>query len=216
MENTNAKNQANGETSRRREWIILAVIAFAAAGLVAIFYLYLAQSRIYVEKSGIEAQPISLSSQQGGILQTMFVKIGDDVSANQPVAQIGNEVVKTKDPGKIISANNDIGKNFAPDEAVATMIRPDDLRLVARVEEDKGLNKIEVGQKVFFTVDAFGSKEYSGIVDEVSPTARSGDIVFNISSARQENEFNVKVRFNVSDYPELKNGMSAKSWIYVK
>jgi multidrug resistance efflux pump len=109
---------------------------------------------------------------------------------------------------------DDIGKNFAPYEAVATMINSEDLRVVAQVEEDKGLADIRVGQPAYFTVDAFGSKKYSGIVDEISPTARSGDVVFNISSARQQQEFNVKIRFNVSDYPELKNGMSAKAWIY--
>ena len=78
----------------------------------------------------------------------------------------------------------------------------------------KGLKDIKVGQTVVFTVDAFGSKEYPGIVNEISPTSNQGDIVFNISGARQEMDFNVKVRFDEAQYPELKNGMSAKLWIY--
>jgi PAS domain-containing protein len=90
----------------------------------------------------------------------------------------------------------------------------DHLRVVAQVEEDKGLANIKVGQRVAFTVDVFGSKKFEGVVDEVSPTSRQGDVVFNISSQRQVNEFNVKIRFDVSKYPELKNGMSAKAWIY--
>ena len=61
---------------------------------------------------------------------------------------------------------------------------------------------------------AFGSKEYSGVVDEISPTSNVGDIVFNISNARQQQTFNIKIRFDVTQYPELKNGMSAKLWIY--
>lgn len=208
------KNQTKGEVSRRREWIILAFFAFFMVGLVALFYLYLTQSRVYIEKSSLVAQSIDLSSPGGGVLEKMFVKVGDNVSANEPVAQIGNDIVKTEQSGIIISVKDDIGKNFAPYEAVATMINPEDLRVVAQVEEDKGLADIRVGQLAYFTVDAFGSKKYSGIVDEISPTARSGDVVFNISSARQQQEFNVKIRFNVSDYPELKNGMSAKVWIY--
>jgi len=214
MENNHMKNQTKGEVSRRREWIILAFFAFFMVGLVALFYLYLTQSRVYVEKSSLVAQSIDLSSPGGGVLEKMFVKVGDNVSANEPVAQIGNDIVKTEQSGIIISVKDDIGKNFAPYEAVATMINPEDLRVVAQVEEDKGLADIRVGQPAYFTVDAFGSKKYSGIVDEISPTARSGDVVFNISSARQQQEFNVKIRFNVSDYPELKNGMSAKVWIY--
>jgi multidrug resistance efflux pump len=214
MENSHMKNQTKGEVSRRREWIILAFFAFFMVGLVALFYLYLTQSRVYIEKSSLVAQSIDLSSPGGGVLEKMFVKVGDNVSANEPVAQIGNDIVKAEQSGIIISVKDDIGKNFAPYEAVATMINPEDLRVVAQVEEDKGLADIRVGQLAYFTVDAFGSKKYSGIVDEISPTARSGDVVFNISSARQQQEFNVKIRFNVSDYPELKNGMSAKVWIY--
>ena len=194
--------------------MFLAAFAFLVAGAVALFYFYLTQSYIYTENGSIEAPVIGLSSSSSGVLQNLFVKAGDQVSANQTVAQIGNDVVKTKDSGIIISVQNNIGKNFAPNEAVVTMIKPEDLRLVAQVEEDKGLNAVQVGQKVSFTVDAFGSKKFSGIVDEISPTARSGDIVFNISSTRQEQEFNIKARYDVSAYPELLNGMSAKVWIY--
>jgi len=76
------------------------------------------------------------------------------------------------------------------------------------------LSDIKVGQSAIFTVDAFGSKQYSGIVDQINPTSDTGDIVFNISGTRQEMNFDVKVRFDVNQYPELKNGMSAKLWIY--
>ena len=94
------------------------------------------------------------------------------------------------------------------------MIDPEQLRVTGQVEEDKGLKDIKVGQTAIFTVDAFGSKKYSGIVDQINPTADSGDIVFNISNTRQENNFDVKIRFDSNQYPELKNGMSAKLWIY--
>ena len=71
-----------------------------------------------------------------------------------------------------------------------------------------------MGQGIIFTVDAFGAEKFNGIVDEVRPTSRQGDVVFNISSQRQENEFNIKIRFDEKNYPQLKNGMSAKVWIY--
>jgi len=63
-------------------------------------------------------------------------------------------------------------------------------------------------------VDAFGSKTYKGVVDEVSPTSNQSDVVFNISDQRPTNQFEVKVRFDPTLYPELKNGMSAKIWVY--
>lgn len=194
--------------------MLLAGFAFLVAGAVALFYLDLAKSQVYVEKSTIEAPTIGLSSPFGGTLQSLFIQAGDDVASNTPIAQVGNDIIKSRETGTIISVENNIGKNFSPNEAIATMIRPMDLRVDAQIEEDKGLDEVQVGQKAYFTVDTFSSKTYSGIVDEISPTARSGDVVFNISSARQEQEFDIKIRFDVSAYPELKNGMSAKTWIY--
>ena len=209
---SNANNSGNG--SKRKQLMLLALFTFLAAAAIALFYLYLSQDRVYVEDSYITANEINLSSTTGGKLQKLFVSAGDSVSANQVIAQVGNDLVKTKDSGMVISTNNEIGKNFSPNETVATMIRPQDLRVDAKVEEDKGLSDIKVGQEVTFTVDAFGSKKFAGIVDEISPTPRSGDVVFNISDARQEQEFDVKIRFDVYNYPEIKNGMSAKVWIY--
>jgi multidrug resistance efflux pump len=214
MENNNNEKQSGKKNSGRNRLMLLALLAFLVAGAVALFYISLSKSRVYVEKSALDAPAIDLSSQGGGALQKLFVRVGDKVQANEPIAQVGNDIVKTKDQGVIISIKNDIGKNFTPGEAVASMINPADLRVIARVEEDKGLGGIQIGQKAIFTVDAFGSKQYAGIVDEISPTARSGDVVFNISNVRELQEFNVKIRFNVLSYPELKNGMSAKAWIY--
>jgi multidrug resistance efflux pump len=215
MENNINKDNAVENGSARKRMMILALSAFLVAGAVALFYVSLSKSRVYVEKSSIEAPAIDLSSENGGTLQKLFVSSGDEVQAGEAVAQIGNDIVKTKEAGLITSVQNEVGKYFSPGEDAVSMINPEDLRIVAQVEEDKGLSSVAVGQKVAFTVDAFGSREYSGVVDEVSPTARSGDIVFNISTARQEQEFNVKIRFDAKAYPEIKNGMSAKVWIYL-
>src|SRR6185369_571507 len=96
---------------------------------------------------------------------------------------------------------------------VVTMIEPKELRVVARVSEDKGLKDIYEGQKVLFTVDAFGARQYEGTVENVSDTSHEGDVVFDMSDKREEKEFEVKVRFDGNAYPELQHGMSAKVWI---
>ncbi len=93
------------------------------------------------------------------------------------------------------------------------MIDPQELRVIGRVQEDKGLKDIAPGQHVMFTVDAYPSNQYQGVVETVAPSSRTGDIVFSISDKRQEQEFDVRVSYDVNAYPELKNGMSAKMWI---
>jgi multidrug resistance efflux pump len=202
-----------GLTDQKR-LLILVSFGFILAAILGILYYLQIQKYIYVEKCQILAPTVELSSQNGGNLHKVFVEEGDYVSQNSNIAQVGNEIITTKSSGIVTSAQREIGKNFSPGEAVATMIKQDDLRVVARVEEDKGLDQVKLGQPVFFTVDTFGSKEYSGIVDEITKTARTSDIVFNISSQRQLQEFEVKIRFDRGKYPELLNGMSAKAWIY--
>jgi len=194
--------------------IIIAAAIIILGGVIGFIYWNISSSRVYVENSAISAPIIKLAPTTGGVLQEVFVNVGDMVQTSAPIARIGNELIKANSNGQILSIDTNMGDNFAPGQAVATMINPQDLRVLGQVQEDKGLKNIKIGQKAIFTVDAFGSKKYSGIVDQISPTSDAGDIVFNISSTRQENNFDVKVRFDVNQYPELKNGMSAKLWIY--
>ncbi len=212
--NNQVVNSGNGENRTRSIMIVVLVIFVIVASVIGLLYINVLSKRVYVDKSEIDASQIALSSKSGGILEELFVKEGDKISADAVVARVGNELVKSKDSGLVISRQDEIGKYFNPGEAIVTMIKPSDLRVVGRLEEDKGLKDVKIGQRVFFEVDAFGTQQYEGIIDEVSPTSRPSDVVFNISDQRQENEFNVKARFNLSDYPELKNGMSAKMWIY--
>ena len=192
--------------------IAVAVIILAIAG--GLIYWNIVSSRVYIENSSLSAPVTNLITASGGNLEEVFVNVGDHVQDSAPIARVGNELIKANSAGQILSVNTNIGDSFAPGQTIATMVNPEDLRVIGQVQEDKGLKDIKIGQEAVFTVDAFGSKEYSGIVDQISPTSNTGDIVFNISNTRQENDFNVKVRFDVSQYPELKNGMSAKLWIY--
>lgn len=192
---------------------LILVVAIAIGGGA---YWKISSGRIYIEKGEISAPQIDLSSQNGGILETLMVKEGDMVEKNQPVAQIGDEVVRSREDGLVIRVQDKIGKLFNHGEAVVSIIKPSDLRILGTIGEDKGLKDIKVGQRVVFTADAFGSKEYEGFVDEVSPSSKDKGLSFSISDKRATSDFVIKVRFNTDAYSELKNGMSAKIWIYEK
>lgn len=198
-------------------WVLTILISLVLVGGASTFaYLKISGGRIYTDKAEVSAPSIDLAPQSSGILEDILVHEGDRVNANTVVAQIGNELVKTKTGGLITATKADVGKLFNRGETVVSMIDPTELRVVGRIAEDSGLVDIRIGQIAKFTVDAFGSKEYEGVVDEISPTSREGGIVFNISDKREAKEFNVKIRFNIDKYPELKNGMSVKLWIYQK
>lgn len=186
------------------------------AAISASAYWMVTKDRVYTDDAQVYAPQIALAPSAPGTLEQIFVQDGDIVAANTVVARVGNELIKTKTPGLVVSTVQDGGKLVNAGESVVTIIDPDELRVVAKIDENKGLNSIHAGQPVVFTVDAFGSKKYNGIVDEVSSTSHAGDVVFNISDQRPVAQFDVKIRFNSQTYPELKNGMSAKVWIYKK
>lgn len=172
------------------------------------------QSRIYIENAMIQAPVITVASLTGGRVDEVFVKTGDEVHQSQPVARIGTEVLEAERDGVIVDTPGEPGSSVTPGQAVVTMIDPTDLRVVGRVEENKGWSSLHVGQRAVFTVDAFSGKQYSGMVDELSQAARAQGLAFNISEKRATQEFEIKVRYNIDEAPELKQGMSAKLWIY--
>ncbi|HUD04197.1 MAG TPA: HlyD family efflux transporter periplasmic adaptor subunit [Candidatus Paceibacterota bacterium] len=193
--------------------LILLIVAIGGGTLL---YLKISSETVYIDQSSISAPTISLSSDVSGILQDVYVKEGDYVEANTVVARVGDELIQTKTAGIITEADADLGQLYNVGQAVVTMIDPTTLRVVGQLDEDKGLSKVSVGQYVTFTVDAFGSKQYQGVVDEVSPEAQSSDVIFQISDQREEQIFDVKARFDTTAYPELKDGMSARMWVHLQ
>ncbi len=201
----------------RRTWIRTgAVVGLIAVSAGALAYWILSTNRVYVDSALVEAPTIDLAPASGGKVQQLFVNEGDQVLADAPIVQVGNELVKAKTAGIVISLPEQVGSLVAPGETVAEMIDPQTLRIVGKLDENKGLDEVAVGDRVVFTVDAFGSKLFPAVVDEVSPSSAQSGIVFNISNTRETQQFVIKARYDVAAYPELKNGMSARMWIYTR
>jgi multidrug resistance efflux pump len=209
------------EKNNNRRKIMLATIgAIIVGGVIGGgAYYYVSGKTIFIDQSIVQAPIINLSPTNGGALQAVFVKAGDMVTTNEPVARVGDQIVEAKTNGEIVSVDQNIGEYENPltgQANVATMIDPTQLRVVGALDENKGLANIQVGDAATFTVDAFGSKSFEGVVDEVAPSANQESVVFNISTQRPTNQFDVYIRFDPTKYPELKNGMSARVWIYTQ
>lgn len=199
-----------------RPVVIGALVACVVIGIGA--YWYVSSKTVYVDLSVVQAPVINLSPAASGQLQAVFVNVGDMVTANQPIARVGDDIVESQTSGEIVSVDENLGEfeNAMTGQAiVATMVDPTQLRVVGHLDEDKGLADVKVGDVAKFTVDAFGSKEYYGVVDEVGQISE-GETTSNIFSQRPTYQFNVYVRFDPARYPELKDGMSARIWVYVK
>lgn len=195
---------------------LLGMLLLLVIAVVAGFYLILTRNQIYTDKAEIEAPIVTISPIQSGSLEKVLVAEGQKVEAGTVVAQVSDQILRTKDAGIVISAEDKIGKTIGTNDPVIALINPRELRVVAHVDEDKGIKDIKVGELVSFTVDAFASKKYSGVVNEISQTARQSGVVFNISDQREVKQFDVKISFDTDQYAELKNGMSAKVTIFTK
>lgn len=184
--------------------------------LVGLLYWKSISTYITIDLSQISAPIINIGPESAGILSEVYVKPGEVVTVNEPLAQIGSEILSAKTSGIVVSIENTPGQVFAPGSPVVSMIDPTQLRVVGKIDEDKGLARIKVGDPATFTVDAFGGKQFTGLVDEISPTANQSSVVFSISDKREIKQFDLKVRYDIASHPEFKNGMSAKLRIYAK
>lgn len=184
--------------------------------LIGFLYWKSISSYISIDMSQIVAPVISIGPESQGILSNIYVKVGESVDANEQVARVGSETILTKISGIVIAVQNSPGQVFSPGSSIVSMIDPNQLRVVGKIDEDKGLSRIKVGDTATFTVDAFGGTVFTGIVDEISPTSEQSGIVFSISDKREVKQFEVKVKFDIKSHTEFKNGMSAKLKIYAK
>lgn len=192
--------------------ITIIVIALLAIGLYLVINHI--NSRVYIENAEISTPIITLDAPTTGILDKVKVEIGDTVGKGAIVATIGETPLRTKTAGIIVDTLDAPGQLVTPQTPIVKMIDPANYRLIGQVDENKGLADIKPGQQVVFTVDAYPGKKYEGQVDVVTPTSHESDVVFSISDKLQTKRFDVRVTFDPARYPELKNGISAKMWIY--
>jgi multidrug resistance efflux pump len=205
------------ESVFKKGWLQSLAAIIVIFGLLAGFLFWqLEAGKILIENSYLEAPIVNLSPTTPGVLNALYIKEGDRVLANSQVALVGSQIIYTKDDGVVSYAPSVLGAYFSPGQIVASIVNDQEMKVVGQIDENKGLKNIVVGQRATFTVDAYPGKNYEGIVDEISPTSNDTSVVFSISDKRPTKKFDVKVKFNISDYPELKNGMSAKITVYTK
>jgi len=201
----------------KRPWIHSLISFVVIFGVLAGFLFWQTKKNtVFIENSNLEAPIINLAPSSPGVLNALYVKEGDQVEANSQVALVGSQIISTKDGGIVSGAPVVLGSYFSPGQTVVSIVNVAEMKVVGQLEETKGLDSIKAGQRATFSVDAFPGKTYVGVVDSVSQTADNTGIVFSISDKRPTEIFDVKVRFNVADYGELKSGMSAKITVYTK
>lgn len=172
--------------------------------------------RVFIDNSVIQAPVITVSPSLSGKVQEIRVKEGQTVQNGDTLAVVGSETLRAVTDGLVISATDLTGSTVNPTTQLVQMIRPVNMRVTGTIDENKGLNSIRVGQVVSFTVDALPDQTFWGYVDEISPSAVAPAFSFSTSTERATQQFTVYARFDSTQYPAIKNGMSAKMVVYTK
>lgn len=210
MKNTFAKVK-DPKTLRVIIGVVLVVL------LVGTYWFYETKTgRISIDTSLIEAPTITVTSPSSGVLSSIPVHEGEQVTKGDALVVVGSNTIRADSDGIVTTISQDTGSTVGPTTQLIQMINPDHLRVDGTIDENKGLGQIKVGQVASFTVDAFPGKIFWGYVDEISSTAKESQLSFSISSERPTQQFDVYVRFPAQKYPMLKNGMSAKIAVYTK
>lgn len=173
-------------------------------------------NRVNTDMAQVTAPIISVAPDASGRLINTLVEEGDIVKKGDVLGNTETGMLKAYSDGLIIKVNKQIGSFFNPQTPVVQMVNTNEIRISGEIDENKGLNKIKIGQVAFFTIDAWPGKKFWGFVDEVSPTAKQDQLSFSISNNRPTRQFLVYVKYDTNKYPEIKNGMSAKMTIFTK
>jgi multidrug resistance efflux pump len=188
------------------------LIALVSGGLF--YYLKIMQNRVLIENSVVTVPTIPITSITTGKLRSVSVVEGQKIKKGDVVAVVGSELLRAYDDGVIVETSKLIGATIAPGTPIAKIVNVNEMRIDGTIDENKGLNKITLGQVVSFTVDALPGKIFWGYVDEVAPSAKQTSMTFSISSERPVQQFEVYARFDANAQPEIKNGMSAKMTVF--
>lgn len=193
---------------------IVIVVAILITLLGVYVYYEKTANRVSINNSIVQAPIITVSPSYSGKVLDVNVREGQHVSVGDELVTVGSETLRADTDGIIISASDLKGSSVGPQTQLIQMINPVNLRIQGTIDEDKGLNKIKVGQVVSFTVDALPGNTYWGYVDQVSPSAKSSGFTFSTSTERVTKQFVVYAKFDSTAFPSIKNGMSAKMKVY--
>lgn len=193
------------------------LVVFVVIALIGGYVFYqLLRDRVPIEDSLIQAPIITISPETPGKILNIKVYEGEKVKKGDSLAIVGTSSLNAYKDGLIVSTNNAIGSIASAQTPVVQMINFSDMRVAGTIDENKGLDKVKIGQTVSFTVDALPGQTFWGYVDEISPTAKQTQLQFSVSSERPTQQFIVYANFNAYAYPQIKNGMSAKMTVYTQ
>jgi multidrug resistance efflux pump len=209
--------------------LILTLLILAGGG-IGYYYWYEGAHYVKTEDARVAGDIYRIMPRIAGKITALQIAEGDTVVADQIVGQqdtmnlptnmLDNATLRAPISGTVIKTLAKEGEVVAPGQAVAMVIDESKLYISANIEETE-VNRVKIGQKVAFTVDAFPDKQLIGHVEEIGEATNS---TFSLLPATNTSgnftkvtqRIPIKISIDNSDGIELSAGMNAVIKIFVK
>ncbi len=168
----------------KRKLVLYVILLLLVVGGGSIGYYYWYQGAHYVttQDARITGDIYRVMPKMTGKLTGLAVKEGDAVVADQIVGQqdttnvagnmLENSVLRAPITGTVIKTQAKEGEVVSTGTSVALVIDESKLYISANLEETE-IERLKLGQKVDFTVDAYPGKQLSGHLMEIGKATNS-------------------------------------------
>ena len=148
--------------------VIAAAIVILLAGLgIAGYFIYEGSFYYQTDNAMVDAVIYQLTANASGQLVIMNISQGDEVKAGQVLAQVEKgPYVRSPVDGTVTDVKMQKGDYVTASDVILVVVKTSDMYITANVEETNIL-KIQVGQSVSVSLDAYG-RSFDGYVEEVN------------------------------------------------
>ena len=169
---TQAKDSAQPETKEKKgkgkilAGLILTLLLMAGAG-VGYYFVWQGANYIVTDNARITTDLVTISSGIPGTLERFMIYEGRRVAQDEVLGWVEHgEVMRSPIDGLVIHTSAVQGQEVLPMEPLAVIAGVGNLHIQANIEENDIL-RIQPGQTVTVTIDAFGSRQFTGYVSNI-------------------------------------------------
>ncbi|MDQ1914452.1 HlyD family efflux transporter periplasmic adaptor subunit [Paenibacillus sp. GD4] len=210
-------------------YVILLVMVASGAG-IGVYYWYENEHYVKTEDARVAGEIYRVMPRIAGKMNSLGVKIGDTVVADQIVGQqditnlpnslLDQATLRAPISGTVIQTSAKPGEVVSPGQAVAMIMDKSKVYISADIEETS-INKVKLGQTVDIELDTYPGRPFTGKVTEIGEAAASTfSLMPTISTSgsftKVTQRINVKVAIDDHEGLDFAPGMNAVIKIHIK
>jgi multidrug resistance efflux pump len=210
-------------------YVILIVLVVSGAGIGS-YYWYENANYVSTDDARIAGDIYRVMPRISGKINSLGVKIGDSVVADQVIGQqditnlsnslLDQATLRSPISGTVIQTSAKVGEVVSPGQSVAMVVDMSKLYISADIEETN-IKKVKIGQPVDISVDTYPGHTFTGKVFEIGEAAASTFSLLpttSTSGSFTKVTQRITVKISIDDHQglDLAPGMNAVVKVHIK